>query len=273
MHTVNASRRRWDEMLCSLAGLLPAGPASVLVDGRGEQPAVLAIRLAAALNASGRACIRVADSSCWREVSSWDVVIWARTAPAGHGARNCDGHAGGEEQADIVIDLHDPDCPVIRSVAVPLGARGPWYLTETRAFFACRAASWDTKFGNDLPSYAAAVAEAGIRAGGVVIDLGCGTGRALPPLRQAVGPEGAVIAVDVTPEMLSHAHPASLEASAALVLADARGLPFADSSADAIFAAGLINHLPDTEAGLRELARVTRPPARCGDLPGRQDGS
>jgi ubiquinone/menaquinone biosynthesis C-methylase UbiE len=93
----------------------------------------------------------------------------------------------------------------------------------------------------------------------VVIDVGCGTGRALPPLRHAVGPAGAVIAVDLTPEMLSRAHPASLEASAALVLADARSLPFADSSADAIFAAGLINHLPDTEAGLGELARVTRP--------------
>ena len=284
MQTVNASRQRWDEMLCGLAGLLPAGPASVLVDGRGEQPTVLAIRLAAALNASGRACIRlhggepdgadggelaeprtataavrVADSLSLREVSSWDVVIWARTAPAGHGARNGDSHAGGEERADIVIDLHDPDWPVIRRVAAPLAARGPWYLAETRAFFACRAATWDTKFGDDLPGYAAAVAAAGIRPGGVVIDVGCGTGRALPPLRQAVGPAGAVIAFDLTPEMLSQAQPAILEASAALVLADARSLPFADSSADAIFAAGLINHLPDTEAGLSELARVTRP--------------
>ncbi len=43
------------------------------------------------------------------------------------------------------------------------------------------------------------------------------------------------------------------------MLADARALPFPDRSVDAIFAAGLVNHLPDTEAGLRELARVTRP--------------
>ena len=89
--------------------------------------------------------------------------------------------------------------------------------------------------------------------------MGCGTGRALPPLRQAVGPSGTVIAVDVTPEMLSQAGPASLEASATRVLADARSLPFADASADAIFAAGLVNHLPDTEAGFRELARIVRP--------------
>jgi ubiquinone/menaquinone biosynthesis C-methylase UbiE len=48
-------------------------------------------------------------------------------------------------------------------------------------------------------------------------------------------------------------------AHATLVLADARRLPLADDSADAVFAAGLVSHLPDTGAGLRELARITRP--------------
>ena len=93
----------------------------------------------------------------------------------------------------------------------------------------------------------------------MVIDVGCGTGRALLPLRDAVGPAGAVIALDVTPEMLSAARPAAAVAGAARVLADARALPLRDGCADAIFAAGLVNHLPDTEAGLRELARIIRP--------------
>ena len=133
------------------------------------------------------------------------------------------------------------------------------YIAETRAFFGCRAATWDTKFGDDLPAYRAAVAEAGIRRGGVAIDVGCGTGRALPPRREAGGPEGAVIAIDLTPEMLAAARPKSVTAKAALILGDARALPFADASADAIFAAGLVHHLPDSGAGLRELARITRP--------------
>jgi SAM-dependent methyltransferase len=286
----NASRQRWDEMLRALVDLLPAGPASVLVDGPGEgQPALtarFAARLAATLNASGRECVRLpvprqngnpedsgvparaiwlADGSGWRQVRSWDVVIWLRTAPGGRrDPENC--HDGdrhdSEDEAAIVIDLHDPDWPVIRRVAAPLAARGQWYLTETRAFFSCRAATWDTKFGDDLPGYAAAIAEAGIARGGVVIDVGCGTGRALPPLRHAVGPGGAVVAVDLTPEMLAEARPASQAARAALVLADARRLPVADASADAVFAAGLVNHLPDAEAGLAELARVTRPGGR-----------
>ena len=138
-------------------------------------------------------------------------------------------------------------------------ASGERYVADTQAFFACRAATWDTKFGDDIPAYRAAVAEAGIRSGGVAIDVGCGTGRALPPLREAVGPGGSVIAVDLTPQMLAAAGPKSSAAGAALILADARALPFADASVDAIFAAGLVNHLPDEVAGLRELARVTRP--------------
>jgi ubiquinone/menaquinone biosynthesis C-methylase UbiE len=110
-----------------------------------------------------------------------------------------------------------------------------------------------------MPAYAAAVARAGIPRGGVVVDVGCGTGRALPALRQAVGLDGAVIAADLTPEMLDAARPKATAACAALVMADARRLPFADSSADALFAAGLMNHLPDPEAGLGELARVAGP--------------
>jgi ubiquinone/menaquinone biosynthesis C-methylase UbiE len=141
----------------------------------------------------------------------------------------------------------------------PARADGERYVAETQAFFGCRAATWDTRFGDDLPAYRAAVGQAGIRPGGVAIDVGCGTGRALPPLREAVGPDGSVFAVDLTPEMLAAARPKSSAAAAVVIMADARSLPFADASADAIFAAGLVNHLPDTEAGLRELARVTRP--------------
>ncbi|MFZ0164441.1 MAG: methyltransferase domain-containing protein [Trebonia sp.] len=132
------------------------------------------------------------------------------------------------------------------------------YIAETRTFFASRAATWDTRFGDDMPGYAAAVAQAGIPRAGVVVDVGCGTGRALPALRQAVGTDGVVIAADLTPEMLAQARPQAAAARAALVLADARRLPFADAAADALFAAGLINHLPDTETALTELARVTR---------------
>jgi molybdenum cofactor guanylyltransferase len=133
------------------------------------------------------------------------------------------------------------------------------YIERTREFFGVRAANWDTKFGHDMPVYAAAIAEAGIRRGGVAVDVGCGTGRALPALREAVGPDGAVIGLEVTPQMLAQARSKGWAGGGdLLVLADARRLPFAGASVDALFAAGLVNHLPDPAAGLAELARVTR---------------
>jgi SAM-dependent methyltransferase len=135
-------------------------------------------------------------------------------------------------------------------------------LAETRAFFASRAATWDTKFGDDLPAYAAAVRDAAFADRGVVVDLGCGTGRALEPLRDAVGPGGTVLGVDVTDEMLAAAAAHDRTRHAALLLADARKLPLADRAVDGIFAAGLLQHLSDPEGGLVELARVTRPGGR-----------
>ncbi|MFC4039949.1 class I SAM-dependent methyltransferase [Dactylosporangium siamense] len=200
----------------------------------------------------------VADGPQWRAQApdgGWTVVIWLRTQPPAAGA---DRSAG----AHVVIDLHDPGWPVIRHVDAALTGRDRWYLAESRAFFAARAATWDSRFGDDQPAYAAAVAESGLPAGATVVDVGCGTGRALPALRAAVGPTGTVVGLDVTPQMLAVAGPNGAAATAGLVVADARRLPFAAAGIDAIFAAGLIMHLPDTIAGLRELARVTRPGGR-----------
>ena len=135
-------------------------------------------------------------------------------------------------------------------------------MVESRAFFGVRAATWDTRFGDDLPAYAAAVAEAGLRPGWTVLDVGCGTGRALPALRAVVGPGAPVLGIDLTPQMLEVARANHRDAHAALVLGDARRLPVADAGADAVFAAGLVAHLPDAAAGFVELARVTRPGGR-----------
>lgn len=133
---------------------------------------------------------------------------------------------------------------------------------QVREFFAARAQRWDAQFSDDGPAYEAAVTELGLRPGGSVLDAGCGTGRALPFLRTAVGPAGIVVGADLTPEMLAVGVQAGRRAAGALLLADAGRLPLRDGVLDAVFAAGLIGHLPAREAGLRELARVTRPDGR-----------
>ncbi|MFJ9412911.1 class I SAM-dependent methyltransferase [Streptomyces sp. NPDC101227] len=133
---------------------------------------------------------------------------------------------------------------------------------DVRAFFGPRAAGWDTKFPDDGPAYAAGVAELGLQEGDQVLDAGCGTGRALPALRTAVGPRGTVLGVDLTPEMLHQAVRAGRDRSAGLLLADVTRLPLPDGALDGVFAAGLVSHLPDSAGGLAELARTVRPGGR-----------
>jgi SAM-dependent methyltransferase len=252
-----------------------SGPVFVVVDGPDPTAGDFADRLTDALARFGRPHLRLAEppgdvpepaphavvvahGPRWRDrppPGGWQAVVYLRTPPGSDGAGDDDRERG----AGVVIDYRDPRWPVIRHLHPDLAAPERWYLSESRAFFAARAATWEKKFGDDLPAYAAAVAEAGLRPGDRVLDLGCGTGRALPALRSAVGDEGTVIGIDVTPEMLHAVRGHGRGEAAALLLADARRLPLAPASLDAIFAAGLVQHLPDPVAGLAELARVTRP--------------
>ncbi|MFJ2116369.1 class I SAM-dependent methyltransferase [Streptomyces sp. NPDC087850] len=131
--------------------------------------------------------------------------------------------------------------------------------TQVQEFFGARAAGWDRRFSGDGPAYATAVAGLGLRPGDAVLDAGCGTGRALPPLREAVGAHGTVLGADLTPEMLDEAVRAGRWRSGWLLLADVARLPVRSSALDAVFGAGLISHLPRPAENLRELARVVRP--------------
>ncbi|ARP74526.1 SAM-dependent methyltransferase [Streptomyces pluripotens] len=134
--------------------------------------------------------------------------------------------------------------------------------THVQEFFAARAADWDRRFPDDGPAYAAAVSDLGLQAGDRVLDAGCGTGRALPPLRAAVGPSGVVLGADLTPAMLEAAVRAGRDRDGWLLLADVGALPLRSGSLDAVFAAGLISHLPRPVDNLREVARVVRPGGR-----------
>ncbi|GHH72111.1 methyltransferase [Streptomyces sulfonofaciens] len=130
---------------------------------------------------------------------------------------------------------------------------------RVREFFTARAADWDAKFPDDGPAYRAAAAELGLRPGDRVLDAGCGTGRALPALRGEVGADGVVLGADLTPAMLDEAVQAGRHIEGQLLLADVARLPVRTQALDAVFAAGLVAHLPQPDDNLRELARVVRP--------------
>jgi len=131
--------------------------------------------------------------------------------------------------------------------------------TATRAFFTRRAATWEERFAADQPRYTAAVERMGLRPGQSALDVGCGTGRALPALRAQVGDDGVVLGADLTPAMLTAARREGRAEVALLLLADAGRLPLATATLDGVFSAGLVDHVPDPAAALREWARVTAP--------------
>ncbi|WP_222193068.1 class I SAM-dependent methyltransferase [Modestobacter italicus] len=135
---------------------------------------------------------------------------------------------------------------------------------ESRTFFGARAAGWEEKFPDDGPRFERAVAELDVQPGDAVLDAACGTGRALPVLRDATGPAGALVGLDLTPEMLGEARRRGRDRLAGLVQADVTALPFPPATFDVVFASGLVSHLPDPAAGLQELARVARAGARLG---------
>ena len=250
-----AQAQRWSHVLDTIVTALSGVSLAVVDSHLSEVAAVFSDRLASTARDRGRHCPRLAAGALRDHPADQaaPVVIWLRT-PAPPGTPADHRHSG----ASIVVDLHDRAWPVIRHISPELASHSLWYRAESQAFFGVRARTWDTKFGDDIPAYAAAVAEAAIATGGTVIDLGCGTGRALPTLREAVGAAGSVIGIDHTREMLDVACATGRAHTAALVQAAAQHLPLRDGRADAIFAAGLVTHLPDLRAGLRELARVTR---------------
>ena len=99
---------------------------------------------------------------------------------------------------------------------------------------------------------------AGVRAGDVVLDLGCGTGHFCAALDAA----GATpIGVDTSPEAVRRArdrHP-GLDFRLASV---AEPLPLSDGSADVVWLGEVLEHVVDGAALLSEARRVLRPDGR-----------
>jgi len=97
---------------------------------------------------------------------------------------------------------------------------------------------------------------AGVRAGHRALDVGCGPGALTSELVRRLGP-AAVAAVDPSAPFVEAAlarHP-----GVDVRRASAEELPFPDASFDATIAQLVVHFMSDPVAGLREMARVTRP--------------
>jgi SAM-dependent methyltransferase len=96
-----------------------------------------------------------------------------------------------------------------------------------------------------------------VRPGMRVLDVGCGPGSITADLAEAVGPEGDVLGIDASAEVVRRA--ATRTTTARFAVGDVMDLDFADAAFDAVHAHQVLQHLRDPIAALREMARVTRP--------------
>ncbi|MDP6065701.1 MAG: arsenite methyltransferase [Alphaproteobacteria bacterium] len=106
---------------------------------------------------------------------------------------------------------------------------------------------------------------AALAPGETVLDLGSGGGFDCFLAAQQVGPEGRVIGVDMTPEMIEKARANALKVEAANVdfrLGEIEHLPLADASVDAVISNCVINLSADKPAVYREIFRVLKPGGR-----------
>jgi SAM-dependent methyltransferase len=105
---------------------------------------------------------------------------------------------------------------------------------------------------------------AGLERGGFYLDLGCSSGLYTRSLARALGDGGDVIGIDISPSMLKEAVRRARKADTypSLVRADAKNLPFADSSFSGAVCGGTLNELGDPARALRETRRVLEPGGR-----------
>ena len=98
-------------------------------------------------------------------------------------------------------------------------------------------------------------------AGDRLLDLGCGQGEDVRALAATVGPTGLVVGVDKSMVLIEHARRCTPpdQRWIEFVCADANALPFPDASFDGCRADRAIQHVPDADVALAELARVTKP--------------
>lgn len=94
-----------------------------------------------------------------------------------------------------------------------------------------------------------------------VLDVGSGTGDDARQIAESVGPDGRVVGLDHSPEMVAEARKRAANTPGLLefVEGDALALDFPDASFDRTRTERMLIHVPDPVAAVSEMVRVTKP--------------
>lgn len=98
-----------------------------------------------------------------------------------------------------------------------------------------------------------------------VLDMGCGPGFSTSLIREKLDLQ-YLAAFDFDPAMVDrtrrHLARRRLDEGVDLRVADATQMPYEDGLFDAVFESGVVHHIPDWKAALREVSRVLKPGGR-----------
>lgn len=110
------------------------------------------------------------------------------------------------------------------------------------------------------------VADAALRPGDVVLDVGCGAGIDTVLAARAVGPAGRVVGLDTVPEMCERTREsvrdAGLDDRCEVRTGDMEAIPLPDDEVDVVISNGVLNLSPRKSRAIAEMARVLRPGGR-----------
>jgi len=109
------------------------------------------------------------------------------------------------------------------------------------------------------------VALADIRKGETVLDIGSGGGLDVFLASKKVGPEGKVIGLDMTEQMVEKARKNAIKGNYNNVefkLGEIENIPVKDNSVDLVMSNCVINLVPDKEKAYQEIYRILKPSGR-----------
>lgn len=125
-------------------------------------------------------------------------------------------------------------------------------------------------FGSHIAWRNYTMKQMGIKPGQTALDVACGTGDWTIALAQTIGPEGKVIGLDFSQNMLDiGAYKISqkkVDNIVTLVNGDAMKLPYEDNTFDFVTIGFALRNVPDIQTVLNEMARVVKPGGKVVSL-------
>lgn len=158
--------------------------------------------------------------------------------------------------------MSDPEAQVLIGASEaprPTGRRTA--CAEKMMFFEARAARWDRDHScpEEARTIPLIIPFLRLSAGDRVLDLGCGTGKLVPWLREGVGPSGLIVEADYCRGMLEAGRSKRFGRRVRFVRMDAQAPAVAGGAFDRIVCFSLFPHLEDQAGALRGFRRLLKP--------------